>query len=379
MAEIIITVTGDFCPVHRLENLSGNTSPEEILGGLLPVIKSSDIAITNLECPITENKTSIGKTGPALKGKPEALDFLINSGFNLVTLSNNHIMDYGNKGLKDTIDHLNSKKLAFIGAGNNIDEASKITYVEKDGNKVAIINLSENEWSTTNGDYPGACPMDLALASRLIAVAKEHAQFVLFIVHGGHEMYQMPSPRMQSWYRAFIDWGADAVINHHTHCVSGMENYKGKPIFYSLGNFLFDSPKLRQSIWNKGNAVVLKINGNQLQFETIYFYQCREKEQLEIIPSNNPELAEELSNLNIAVSNTKLLETKFNQYCKEKTKMYNNYLEPISSKILMFLMNRGIIPTFWSKRKRYYLHNLVRCEAHRDVVINILDHENSHS
>lgn len=379
MAEMIITITGDFCPVHRLGNLNGNSSPEEILGDLLPTIKSSDFAITNLECPITDHPTAIGKTGPALKGKPEALDFLMKAGFNLVTLSNNHIMDYGNQGLKDTLQHLNYKNLAYTGAGNTIEEASKITYLEKDNNKVAIINLSENEWSTTHGDYPGACPLDLALASRLISSAKEKAKIVLIIVHGGHEMYQLPSPRMQSWYRAFIDWGADAVINHHTHCVSGMECYKGKPIFYSLGNFLFDSPNLRQSIWNKGHAVVLKIDENKLQCETIYFYQCRENATLELIPSNNPELQVEVNNLNDTVSNTKLVETKFNQYCKEKTRMYNNYLEPINNRVLMFLVNRGIIPTFWVKRKRYYLHNLIRCEAHRDVVINILDHENSHS
>jgi poly-gamma-glutamate synthesis protein (capsule biosynthesis protein) len=379
MAEMIITITGDFCPVHRLEHLNGNTSPEEILGDLYPVIQSSDFAITNLECPITDHKIAIGKTGPALKGKPDALDFLIKAGFNLVTLSNNHIMDYGNQGLKDTLHHLKTKNLAYTGAGMNLDEASKITYLEKDKHKVAIINLSENEWSTTYGDYPGACPIDLALASRLITEAKLKAQFVLLIVHGGHEMYQLPSPRMQSWYRAFIDWGADMVINHHTHCVSGMEYYKGKPIYYSLGNFLFDSPNLRQSIWNKGHAVVIRIADNKLQCEPIFFYQCREKAQLEMIQPNSPELLEEINYLNDSVSNTKFLESKFDQYCKEKTRMYNNYLEPITGRVIMFLINRGIIPTLWSRRKRYYLHNLMRCEAHRDVVINILDHENSHS
>ena len=95
----------------------------------------------------------------------------------------------------------------------------------------------------------------------------------MIIVHGGHEMYQLPSPRMVEMYHFYIDIGATAVINHHQHCYSGYEIYKGCPIFYGLGNLCFDRRERRDSIWNEGYMVVLSLDVNKISYSIIPYMQ----------------------------------------------------------------------------------------------------------
>ena len=100
--------------------------------------------------------------------------------------------------------------------------------------------------------------------------AKANADFLILIIHGGHETYELPSPRMKKLYRWFIDLGVDAVIGHHTHCYSGSEVYKNKPIVYSLGNFIFDS-KIRDASWNYGVFAVLSLSADRVIIELVPF------------------------------------------------------------------------------------------------------------
>ena len=97
--QVKILVSGDFCPVGRSENLINNFALYETFGDLIPLIRESDISITNLECPLTNSENAIEKTGPSLKASLNVARFLKEAGFNLVTLANNHIMDYGVEGL----------------------------------------------------------------------------------------------------------------------------------------------------------------------------------------------------------------------------------------------------------------------------------------
>ena len=112
---------------------------------------------------------------------------------------------------------------------------------------IFIFNFCENEWSIAESDNPGANPMDIIDNANQIKYARELADYVIVIVHGGHEYYNLPSPRMQKQYRFYADQGADIVVGHHTHCISGNEVYKGVPIYYSLGNFIFTKNKKTMS------------------------------------------------------------------------------------------------------------------------------------
>ncbi len=130
-----ILITGDFCPINRAEEMALSGSFRVLFNDLLAIIQNSDLAITNLECPLTKVQTPISKTGPAIKASPETAKLLTYAGFKLVTLANNHIMDYGPEGLDSTIRVLKEKNISHVGAGNTLAEAKKVL---QNGNKRKI-------------------------------------------------------------------------------------------------------------------------------------------------------------------------------------------------------------------------------------------------
>lgn len=167
------------------------------------------------------------------------------------------------------------------------------------------MNCCEHEFSIATATTAGANPLNPIQQYYNIQEARTKADYVLVIVHGGHEHYALPSPRMKETYRFFIDAGADAIINHHQHCYSGYEIYHGKPIFYGLGNLLFDHKSERHGPWNEGFMVSLRLDKQTLpQFELYPYTQCNERPS--VIPMNEAErkiFAERIDKLNQIISN----------------------------------------------------------------------------
>jgi hypothetical protein len=333
-----------------------------------------------LECPVTSSAKAINKTGPALKTDKRALRFLKESGFDAVTLANNHIMDYGSRGLADTISGLEEFQIKYAGADENLNRASKPLRIEKEGVKVSILNFAENEWSTTYGESYGANPSDPIHCFNRIQAEKKHADHIIVIHHGGHEMYELPSPEMVKGYRFFVDAGANAVINTHTHCISGKELYKGAPIYYSIGNFLFDRKEKSKSFWNHGLAVSLSIGNDNIVTEEYFFEQCVSGPRLNLL--KGPELSEfkeYFEGLSEKIRDEKKIEQYFEDWVNRKENMYRSYIEPHGIKYLNSLQIRNILPSFWTARKKTYLLNLIRCESHREMLIKILERDYCHT
>jgi poly-gamma-glutamate synthesis protein (capsule biosynthesis protein) len=371
--KISILITGDFYAGNRIGDLIAHEKYNELYNDLLPVIHSSDIAITNLESPLTDHNTPIKKTGPVIKSSKKTIEALKFGGFNLLTLANNHLMDYGMKGLADTMELCTKNKINYVGAGMNLKEASQVFFKEVKGKKLAFINFAENEWSTTHGDEPGANPLNPVTNYYSIKEAKRNADFVFVIVHGGHEMYNLPSPRMKETYRFFVDAGASAVVCHHAHCFTGYEMYKGSPIFYGLGNFIFDWPENRNSNWNMGYTVRFTIEKTNMSFDLIPYEQCNENAGVHLLHSKALDLFQtKLNHLNSIILDDNKLKEMFEAWCLKVSKIYNAYLEPHSNRYLHALQTRGLFPSFLKINKRLLYNNLIRCESHRDVMLNIL-------
>lgn len=373
--EIKIFISGDFAPKHRINELIKEEKYDTIFGDILPLIKESDISITNLECPLIEIGTPIKKTGPNLKASTKSINALKYAGFNMVTLANNHMMDYGVEGLNSTINICKENDIEYIGVGKNITEAQIIKYLNIKNKKIAFINCCENEWSTTFGDYPGCNPLNEIDIYNQIKEAKLNSDYVIVIIHGGHEMYEYPSPRMKKLYRWFIDLGVDAVIGHHTHCFSGFEIYNEKPIVYSLGNFVFDSDR-RDSIWNYGASVILTINEEKISLELHPYCQCNTEVGIKILKKNDRTTW--LNNENsksLIIQDDKLLYEQFKKFSLKKEKLYRNYLEPKSNRIILAAKNKGILPKRIDNEKCMLYTNLIRTESHRDLLLNILQNK----
>ncbi|MFW5803596.1 MAG: CapA family protein [bacterium] len=226
--------SGDFCITNKY--LNNNLFDKNII----EIFKQSDLNIINLECPVVkENVEKILKTGPHLKTNEKIKDCLELLNIDIVTLANNHILDYGEKGLINTLEFCENNKVKYVGAGIDFEEASRPLFVSKKELTIGILNYCKNEWSIARTNKVGANPINTIWNARQIKKAKERSDFVIVIVHGGHEYYSLPSPKMVDQYRFYVENGADAVIGHHTHCYSGYEIYQNAPIVYSLGNMIF--------------------------------------------------------------------------------------------------------------------------------------------
>ena len=374
---IRIIVTGD---THlgggRVKEAALQRDAEMLFGEFLPMIKGADLSITNLESPLIDDGTPIAKTGPNLKSPVKSLKVLKDAGFDLVTLANNHIMDFGPEGLFSTLESCRSTGIETTGAGNSLNEANQPFIRDIRGIKLSVINIAENEFGTTQNGTPGCHPLDPVQNYYSIKKAKEESDIVIVIVHGGHEHYELPSPRMKETYRFFADAGADAVIGHHTHCVSGYEIYNGTPILYSLGNFLFDSKNSFSGTitpWHTGVIAELNVNSEGVRFELRPFIQNAEEVGLRpLTKTERKEYDKNTEQLNKTIQQDKLLAESFDDYCNRVNRMYSSYIEPHSFRLLHALRNRNILPSMLSGRKKRLLLNLTRCEAHRDVLIKTL-------
>ncbi len=367
-----ILVAGDYCQRYRVDILVKEKRFGELFDEVKPIIESADYSIVNFEFPIVLNKEiakPIPKCGPNLKGTIEAVEAVKYAGFKCCTLANNHILDQGEQCCIDTKVSLDQSGIDTVGAGHNLSEASNILYKLINGKTIAIINCCEHEFTIATDTTAGANPLNPIQQYYAIQEAKKNADYVMVIVHGGHEHFQLPSPRMQETYRFFIDAGSDAVVNHHQHCYSGYEVYNGRPIFYGLGNFCFDEQGCRNSIWNEGYMVV--IDTDDFSFMVIPYNQCVDTPSVHLL-YDCVEFEKQLKELNSIIVNQKNLNSLFDEFvCKQK-KGYRAKLSPYSNIYIRELAVRGFIPSFVSDKKIIEVLNAVECEAHRDCLIKAL-------
>ncbi len=370
-----LLISGDFCPVFRCVDLLEQGQYDKLLGQVQQIIKQADYSMVNLECPVTIGKsTPIPKCGPNLSTSVKAVELLNYAGFKAVTLANNHFLDYGEAGVKDTLATLEINGINYVGGGINLSEASKTMVIDGDSGKIAIINCCEHEFSIATEKAPGSNPLNPVQQWYAIKEAKRQAGFVVVIVHGGHEHYQLPSPRMQETYRFFIDCGADAVVNHHQHCYSGYEYYKGRPIVYGLGNFLFDWEGRRDAAWNEGYMAMLSLTDNKVNLETIPYKQCGETPN--VVPlTDRSHFDDSISKLNAIIAEQELLKSKHIEWMAKSTRTYRSSLIPYSNRYMKALNSRGLLPSFITQERVERFINYIDCESHRESMLYMLNSE----
>lgn len=263
--------TGDV-NFRRIEALDDATSLE-ILKDVIPYTQSADFVIPNLECPLGNEKsyTPIKKAGPNLICSPSGISFLKAMNTYAVTLANNHIGDYGDEALHNTLALLAENHIKYAGAGANIAEAYSAIRISKNGTTVSLLSVCENEFGIAEENKAGSAGYNPRLLMNQIKAEKEISDFVIVVFHGGNEFNPLPSPNTKDRYEFICDMGADAVIAGHTHCPQGYEVYNGKPIIYSMGNFLFRKSQETDSrdSWYYGYFTILDVNPSGISFEII--------------------------------------------------------------------------------------------------------------
>lgn len=364
-----ILIAGDFCPMDRVAKLIDKEDYESVFGEVIKYTQQADYSIVNLEAPIVETEANpIEKCGPNLKCTSKAIKALKYAGFGMATLANNHFYDYGDDGVKQTLDACQKEGIDVVGGGMNITDAAKIFYKEIKGVKVAIVNCCEHEFSIATENSGGSNPLNPIQQYYSIQEAKRNAARVIVIVHGGHEHYQLPSPRMKETYRFFVDAGADAVINHHQHCYTGYEVYNGKPIFYGLGNFCFDRGEQTSKNWKEGYMVMLYISDSGINYDLIPYVQAHKAPGITIV-TDKAEFDSEISLLNAIITDDKKLKAEHHKWMDNTSKGYLLALEPYRGRILSGLYVRNLLPKFVNKRKVIHILNFLQCESHIDRIL----------
>lgn len=366
-----VLIAGDFCPNHRVSKLVDSGSYGEIFSEVKSVAESADISIVNFETCLNEHEAKpIEKQGPNLCTTGKAVDAVKYIGFKAVTLANNHFYDYGDQGVGDTIAALDKAGINHVGGGKNLAEAEKVLYVTSGNETIAIVNCCEHEFSIASDTSGGANPLNPIRQYYAIKEARTKADYVIVIVHGGIEHFQLPSLRMKETYRFFIDAGADAVINHHQHCFSGYEIYNGKPICYGLGNFCFDWPEKRGDVWYEGFMASLNLSKDKTILALIPYSQCMDSPSVKLLNERESErFNERVQELNSIIGDDNRLEKELDVFYRKGSNHYRVLFEPYKDKYTRALCKRGLLPSFIDKDKRIGLLNYLICESHLERLI----------
>lgn len=241
--EIIISAAGDIMLAGKWASQLKKSGYELPFRSVRQVLTSSDITIANLESPITIDGKEFSEKKFRFRAEPPVAAALRASGINLVTLANNHSMDFGGDALLDTLHHLNGNGVAWVGAGENLAEARKMALYTIKGKKIAFLgySLTQPVEFFAGQNRPGTAPGYEKWVTADITSARKQADLVIVSFHWGKEATSNVQTYQRSAAHKAIEAGADVIIGHHPHILQGIERYKSGIIFFSLGNFVFAS------------------------------------------------------------------------------------------------------------------------------------------
>jgi poly-gamma-glutamate capsule biosynthesis protein CapA/YwtB (metallophosphatase superfamily) len=235
-----------------------------------------DYKILNFEAPIIDNNCKpAAKIGPSLFQKKGWQFFFSENRFNIASIANNHIMDYGKKGLELSINELKKLNVITLGASLEADSIYKPVIISKNNIKIALFTACESNFGVfhdgiSNFGTTGLCSPKLKEAIKL---EKEVVDFIILFTHCGLEMEFIPLPEWREIFRQFINSGVDIIINSHPHVIQGKEFFLQKPIYYSLGNFFFNQPLQKQPQWNQSLLVGVSLKKEGIIETKEYFVE----------------------------------------------------------------------------------------------------------
>lgn len=305
---ITVVMVGDIMLDRGVEHMINKEGGGDFRFPFLEIaneLKGANLLFGNLEGPISDKGVKVGSIY-SFRAEPEAIEGLSFSGFDLLSLANNHAFDYGREALEDTLSRLKEAGINFVGAGFNENEAYSPFIMEVNGStgastelsrisspqvKIAFLaytNLGSPNWQAV-GESSGIAWLSEEKLKEGVKSAREEADIVIVSFHFGEEYQTEPNEEQKYFSRLAVDCGADFVLGHHPHVVQTNEIYREKHIFYSLGNFIFDQGFSEETM--KGQIVEILIKNKKIE-------EIRPLE-IKINRFFQPEIAEEMILTNI--------------------------------------------------------------------------------
>lgn len=339
-----LTFTGDIGFDHYMNK---KWEDEELVSGeVLNFLRSSDHLIINVEGPLSKQEEAAKDGVAALKHSmdPEAVNFFNKIGADVWNICNNHIMDAGPEGMADTLKEAAKNNVLTLGAGMNIDEASRPLIINEAGG-IGMIGVGyQRACRKASDDVPGCFSWsDMELIKQRIDEIKKTCRWCIVVAHGGEEFTALPSPYTRERYHAYLEMGADIVIGHHPHVPMNYETVGDKIIFYSLGNFIFDT-NYQRAQFNTEFGLFIKLNFTNDSFTYEPYGIKIDRTCDHIVKHELPKIFEDVNedeyNKLIALSSKMFIENTKRQWRFLKPDVfknatdedwYNNFYEPLRS------------------------------------------------
>ncbi|MCG9632641.1 CapA family protein [Vibrio sp. Isolate30] len=368
-----ILLLGDICPTEDTVSYFNNGDSDNLLGELKSVIVSSDIVVGNLEYPIVSKSKAIEKCGPTLSGTIESLHCLKKCGFDILSLANNHIGDYGSEGVVETLDSCNLLGIPSFGAGKNIEDAANYHVQNVQGKKIGFVSFAEHEFNAATRNDAGANIFDPYTSFDFIREVKEKTDYLIVLYHGGVEYYRYPSPELMKKCRKFIESGADLVSCQHSHCVGAEEDYLDGKIVYGQGNSIYGYRK-NHSMWNEGLAISIEVSNEGIELSYIAFNWTSSGIRLE---TDRTVILDKFMERSHEIQNKDFVTEKWLDFCSTSSAHYlPMYLGlSVNTNRLNRVLKNGIIDTLYTKRQKMVSNNIIRCNSHYEVIRTILQSE----
>lgn len=261
--ELTIAAVGDLMLGGRTEPFLKDFGPGYPFTEVMPFFGKADIVVGNLESPVSTRGTAVENKKFTLRAGPIAAEALKRAGFRVITLANNHMMDFGPLALEDTLANLDEKEILSTGAGMDLEDAREPAIVKIKGKTIAFLAYSLTfplEFFASAG-RPGTAPGYADFVKADIEKVRPHADLVVVSFHWGAELLTAAKDYQIELGHHAIDWGADLVLGAHPHVLQELEVYKGRLIAYSLGNFVFGSESNRT---NYSMILLSTFKGNTL-------------------------------------------------------------------------------------------------------------------
>lgn len=370
-----IVIGADICPIEGNLPYFERGDVEGLFHDLLPEFQAADMVMANLECPIIERPSPLFKTGPTFGAGPACIRTIKAAGISTLCLANNHILDHGQDGLRNTLAVCAREGVRTVGAGLSLPEARRMLIQDVGGCRVGVIAMAEHEFSIATATAPGACPLEVIDFVRTVRANQGRYDYLVALVHGGDE-FCVPSPRIKDTCHFLVEAGANAVLVQHPHVLGGYESYLNGYIFYGQGALVMDEAIYRsRRSFHTGYLAKLIIGGDlKSRMEIVPFRQS------EPVPGarrlrgeEETEFREALDRRSEAILDDGFVEREWFEFCRRNARSYLNSVLA-HGRIARKLDAGGFLTRLLhTQRALLGTRNCVVCETHREAIKTIFD------
>jgi poly-gamma-glutamate synthesis protein (capsule biosynthesis protein) len=372
-----ILIGADLCPIEANRPLFERGNAAALFNDLLAEMKQAGLVIGNLECPLIRQPSPIRKTGPVF-GQPEAcINGIREAGIGLLCLANNHILDHGAAGLRNTLEVCARAGIGTVGAGDNTAAARRIWVKPINGIRIGVLGVAEHEFSIAKPHAAGANPLDVIDLVRNIGDRRAEFDFLVVLLHGSDE-FHVPTPRIQDTCRFLIEMGAGAVVVQHPHVLGGYETWRGGHIVYGQGAWVMDEAIYRRlESFHEGFLVKLTVSAEgKAAMDLLPFIQSfPEPGARRLEARREAAFLEALAERARVVADEQWVREEWIRFCDANKHEYLSALLGHNRWLRRLNLGGLLEKYFHGSQQLLGARNIVTCETHREAITTIFDHQ----